>query len=60
MNWDQIEFKWAAMARRVRSDLPDMLQAGPDKDPPTTPPGDLPEPPLPELGLPEVEQVNAR
>lgn len=22
MNWDEIEAKWAAMARRVRSDLP--------------------------------------
>ena len=30
MNWDQIEVKWAAMARRVRSDLPD---AGPDQEP---------------------------
>ena len=30
MNWDQIEVKWAAMARRVRSDLPD---AGPDLEP---------------------------
>lgn len=22
MNWDQIEIKWAEMARRVRADLP--------------------------------------
>jgi hypothetical protein len=34
MNWDQIEVKWAAMARRVRSDLPD---AGPDADPDSGP-----------------------
>jgi hypothetical protein len=49
MNWDQIEFKWAAMARRVRSDLPYVPQIGPDEDPPTIPPGDLPEPPFPEV-----------
>lgn len=58
MNWDQIEIKWAAMARRVRSDLPPSVQletVGPNKDPPLTPPGDLPEPPLP-----EVRTANAR
>jgi hypothetical protein len=49
MNWDQIEFKWAAMTRRVRSDLPEVLQTGRDQDPPAPPPGDLPEPPLPEI-----------
>lgn len=54
MNWDQIELNWAAMTRRVRSDLPDTLQLGPNEDPPSTPPGDLPEPPLP-----EGELVNA-
>ena len=29
MNWDQIESRWAAMARRVRSDLP-AFRTGPD------------------------------
>ena len=51
MNWDQIETEWQAMTRRVRSDWPDMMQSGPDEDPPTQPPGDLPEPPLPENEL---------
>ncbi|MGV8984727.1 MAG: hypothetical protein ACOH2H_00360 [Cypionkella sp.] len=55
MNWDHIEAKWAAMARRVRSDLPDKMRTGPEKDPPITPPGDLPEPPQP-----EAESVNVR
>ena len=49
MNWDQIQVKWAAMARRVRSDLPEMAQGGPNGDPPAPAPGDLPEPPLAEL-----------
>ena len=53
MNWDQIEAKWAAMARRVRSDLPDIL-GRPGQDQPSPPPGDLPDPPLP-----KVEEVNA-
>lgn len=26
MNWDQIENKWAAMARRVRADWPGAMQ----------------------------------
>jgi len=30
MNWDQIEDKWAAMTRRVRSDLPDAIRIAPD------------------------------
>lgn len=55
MNWDQIEVKWAAMTRRVRSDLPKSMKTGPDEDPPRTPPGDLPEPPQP-----EAAEVNAR
>lgn len=49
MTWDKIETEWAAMARRVRSDLPGRADAGPEEDPPTIPPGDLPEPPLPEV-----------
>ena len=53
MNWNQIEEKWAAMARRVRSDLPDTIHGGPE-DPAATPPGDLPDPPLP-----EIEEVTA-
>ena len=53
MNWNQIEAKWAAMARRVRSDLPDTIHGGPE-DPAATPPGDLPDPPLP-----EIEEVTA-
>lgn len=48
MNWDQIEVKWAAMARRVRSDLPWESPTGPDEDLPTPQPGDLPGPPPPE------------
>lgn len=50
MNWDEIELKWAAMTRRVRTDLP--VAGGPpgrEQDPPLTPPGDLPEPPLPKV-----------
>ena len=52
MNWDHIEVKWAAMARRVRADLPETAEVKPEKDAPTTPPAKLPEP-----KLPEVEQV---
>lgn len=49
MNWDEIEAKWLTMARRVRSDLPsDEGGPGREEDPPTTPPGDLPEPPYPQ------------
>ena len=48
MNWDQIEVKWAAMARRVRSDLAQPTPVGPDEDQRTSAPGDLLEPPLPE------------
>ena len=47
MNWDHIEQKWAAMARRVRSDLPPIRAGGGDEDPPVIPPGDLPAPPPP-------------
>ena len=54
MNWDQIEAKWAAMARRVRSDLPEMTQARPDEDVSATPQGEFPEP-----SLPEVAEVDA-
>jgi hypothetical protein len=68
MNWDQIEVKWAAMARRVRSDLPDAgPDGGPDLEPemepepgfpvqdpqPNTPlPGDIPPTPQPDLPPP--------
>ncbi len=52
MRWDEVEAKWTAMTRRVRSDLPMRdSQAGPEEDPPSTPPGDLPEPPLPEAKI---------
>ena len=54
MDWNQIEAKWAAMARRVRSDLPDIIHGRPDEDPLTTPPGDLPDP-----LLSEAEEVSA-
>ncbi len=47
MNWDQIEVKWAAMARRVRSDLPDTMNVGQKEGPAVTRPVDLPEPPTP-------------
>lgn len=33
MNWDQIEVKWAAMARRVRSDLPQNVTATSEQKP---------------------------
>ena len=52
MNWDQIEVKWAAMTRRVRSDLPRNVQqrsSGPDAVPLATPSGDLPELPKTEI-----------
>jgi len=55
MNWDQIEVKWAAMARRVRSDLPQKARPAPNQTPPLTQPNNLPEP-LPA----EVSSVNAR
>ena len=42
MTWDQIEVKWAEMARRVRADAPFGKASGPEEDPPTIPPGDLP------------------
>ncbi len=45
MNWNEIEFKWAAMARRVRADLPELPQEGRDEDPRDPPTGDLPRPP---------------
>lgn len=49
MNWNMIEAKWAEMARRVGSSLSaDSGRPGREEDPPTTPPGDLPEPPYPE------------
>lgn len=54
MNWDQIEVKWAEMARRVRADAPFATVSGPDEDPPEIPPGDLPEPAFPRPTLPEV------
>ena len=57
MNRDQIEIKWAAMARRVRSDLPRNVQQGPigpSEGTHLTPSGDLPEPP------PELRTANAR
>jgi hypothetical protein len=47
MNWDQIEVKWAAMARRVRSDLPETTKAGLVKSPSVRaaayPAGELPD-----------------
>ena len=54
MNWDQIEVKWAAMARRVRADLPKTGEVELEEDAPTTPPANLPEP-----KLPEVDEVKA-
>lgn len=52
MSWDEIEAKWSAMARRVGSSQPQQRgKVGPEEDPPTIPPGDLPEPPLPEVAL---------
>ncbi len=60
MNWNQIEAKWAAMARRVRSDLPELAKTGPQKPhaatPRATPPGDLPETAKP----PSNAEVDAR
>ncbi len=46
MNWDQIEVKWAAMARRVRSDLPETTKGGLVKSPPAIPAGELPDAPV--------------
>ena len=51
MNWSTIEAKWAEMARRVGSHLPSGGVPGREQDPPTTPPGDLPEPPYPEAAI---------
>jgi hypothetical protein len=44
MNWDQIEVKWAAMARRVRSDLPQNTRLAPSQAKPLTQPNDQPQP----------------
>lgn len=55
MNWDQIEVKWAAMTRRVRSDLPQNARPGPNQAAPMTQSSDLPEPPPA-----EVNSVNSR
>ena len=49
MNWDQIEVKWAAMARRVRSDLPQNARLGISQTPPLMKSVDLAEPPAPEV-----------
>lgn len=58
MNWDQIEVKWGAMTRRVRSDLPRTLQAAPElcpiAGPSMTPPDDVPEPPQAQVKLAHV------
>ncbi len=54
MNWDQIEVKWAAMARRVRADLPEITEVASEEEAPSTPSADVPEPPLP-----EIEEVKA-
>lgn len=43
MNWDQIEVKWAAMARRVRSDLPQNARLASNQTPSHPKPHDLPE-----------------
>ncbi len=55
MTWDQIELKWNAMARRVGSDRLAAATQGPEEDPPTQPPGDLPEPTLPEMAGSDAE-----
>ncbi len=55
MSWDQIEVKWAAMARRVRSDLPQNTRLGPSQVKPLTQPSELPEP-----QPAEVSAANAR
>ena len=54
MNWDQIQVKWAAMARRVRSDLPETSQVGPDEVPVSRPSGVLPV-----LPITEFDEMNA-
>ena len=49
MNWNTIEAKWTEMTQRVGSTpFKDSGVPGREQDPPTTPPGDLPEPPYPE------------
>jgi hypothetical protein len=55
MTWDQIELKWNAMAKRVGSDRLATPRQGPEEDPPSQPPGDLPqEPNLPEMAASEA------
>jgi hypothetical protein len=50
MNWDQIEVKWAAMARRVRSDLPQNTRLAISQTTPLTKPTEVPEPTAMEVG----------
>ena len=44
MNWDHIEVKWAAMARRVRADLPETAAVKPEEGAPTIPPDQVAKP----------------
>jgi hypothetical protein len=44
MDWGQIEVKWAEMARRVRSDLPDSVPDEPASGPTGPTPGTAPDP----------------
>jgi hypothetical protein len=54
MNWDQIEVKWAEMARRVRSDVPERLSPETEGNETvllSTPPTDM--------TLPEISKTRA-
>lgn len=52
MNWNEIETKWAAMSRRVGFDQRQASgKPGREEDPPTTPPGDFPQPTIPDAAL---------
>lgn len=44
MNWDQIKIEWAAMARRVRSDLPHNARLAPGENLPASRATELKEP----------------
>jgi hypothetical protein len=57
MNWDQIEVKWAAMARRVRSDLPETTKGGLVKSPSAIPAA--PAIQSPDAPLKKSAEVNA-
>lgn len=57
MDWGQIEVKWAEMARRVRSDLPDRMPEQDDPPAPARPSGDGPE--LMATALPERDAAKA-